>query len=50
MGYYILKYLSVTFTVQEKMSTDGQVSKACELAAIYEYLCSTKAKTNWYRE
>ena len=48
MGYYVIKYLSEPYTLQEEQTTDGQLINAGELAAKGEYLSLMKAKTNWY--
>ena len=48
MGYYVIKYLSEPYTLQEYQTTDGWVSNTCELSAKYEYLSIMESKTNWY--
>ena len=42
MGYYVIKYLSEPFTLQEDQTTYGQVSKVGELVVKYEYLSLIK--------
>ena len=48
MGYYILNYVSDTFTLQEDITTYGKVSRVGEISVQSEYLSSTKEKKNWY--
>ena len=46
MGYYVRKYLSEPYIIQEYQTTDGKVSKARELLLKYKYLSLMKSKTN----
>ena len=50
MGYYMMKYISEPYTLQEDRTTYGQVSKAVQLVHKSEYLSINKAKTNWCRQ
>ena len=47
MGYYVINYRSEPYTLKKDQTTDGQVSKAHELAVKAEYLSFMKEK-NWY--
>ena len=42
MAYYVVKYVSDAFTLQEYITTNNKVSNAVELAVRAEYLSSTK--------
>ena len=46
--YYVIKYLSEPYILQEYQTTDGQVIKAGEPLFKPEYLSLMKAKINWY--
>ena len=48
MGYYVIKHLSETYTLQEYQTTDGQLSKEGEPVVKTEYLSIIKSKPNWY--
>ena len=48
MGYYVVKYMSNNFILQEETDTYCQMSKAGELEVRYEYLIIMNAKKNWY--
>ena len=50
LGYCVVKYVSDTFTLQEEITTNGQLSKAGELSVREEYLSCMTEKTNWYWE
>ena len=41
MGYYMIKYLSEPYKIQEDQTTYGKVSKAGELVVKVEYLSIT---------
>ena len=52
MGYYVIKYLSEPYTLQEEQTTDVQVSKAGEFMVKAEYLSLIKGgkmvlETEW---
>ena len=44
MGYYVRKYLSEPYIIQEYQTTDGKVSKAVELVLKSEYISYIKLK------
>ena len=48
MGYYVIEFLSVPYTLQEDQTTYGQFSKSGELVVKSEYHIILKSKTNWY--
>ena len=48
LGYYVVKYVSDTFILQEQIIPDGKVIKAGEMVGRSEYLSIIKDKTNWY--
>ena len=48
MGYYVIKYLSNTFTLQEDANSDDQVSKYVEITVKETYLSEMRSKTNWH--
>ena len=48
MGYYVIKYLYETYTLQKFQTTDGQVSKSVEILVKAEYLSFMKSKRTWY--
>ena len=48
MGYYLIKFIYKTVTLQELNATYGQVFKAGELATKATYIISMKSKTNLY--
>ena len=48
MGYYVIKYLSEPYQIQEDKTIYGQVIKAGELVFKSEYLSLMKSKTNRY--
>ena len=44
MGYYFMKYISDAFALQEKITTEGKLSKTGELEVMMEYLIFIKNK------
>ena len=48
MGYYGIKYLSETYTLQEDQTTDGQVNNAGKILVKTEYLSIMKSRKHWY--
>ena len=48
LGYYIVKYVSDTFTLHGDIIEDGRVNNAGEMEIIAEYLSIMKSKTNCY--
>ena len=48
MGYYDVKLLSETNTIQDKRTVEKKVIKAGELIVNVEYLSIIKTNTNWY--
>ena len=50
MGYYIVKYVSEAFALNEYIINDRKVSSTVELALQAEYLGILKANKNWYWE
>ena len=48
LGYYVVKYVSVTFRLQDYIKKNEQVPNSDELMVKSEYLSIIKAKTNWY--
>ena len=42
MGYYVIKYLSEPYTLQEDQTIYGQLSKAVDILVKSEYLSITK--------
>ena len=48
MVYYVLRYFSDVFTLQEDIKADWQVSNSGELVSGAEYLSIMKSKKNWY--
>ena len=46
MLYYIIKFLSYAFELQEDITTSEQVCKSVELAIRSEYLIDTREKIN----
>ena len=49
-GYYVIQYVTNTFTLQEDTTTYGQVIKAGELAVWETYLSEIPSNKNWYFE
>ena len=50
MGYYVVKYVSDAFKLQEDITTYGQVSNAGEMLFISEYLSIIKAKKKYLKQ
>ena len=48
MGYYVIKYVSDTFTLQEYTTIDFQVNKYVELSVRAKHLSEIQYKTIWY--
>ena len=48
MGYYFVKSLYNTLTLNEYTNAYSQLIKSFELSVRSEYLISMKANTNWY--
>ena len=48
IGYYVIKCLSKTYTLQAEQTIDGKLSKAGGLVVKSEYLSIMKRQTNWY--
>ena len=48
MFYYVIKYLSEIYTLQEYQTISGKVSKSGEPVVKSEYISILESKTNWY--
>ena len=49
-GYYVIKFISEAYTLQNNTKIDGKMISAGELVIKAQYLCSSQEKTNWYWE
>ena len=50
MGYYMVKYVSDAYTLQEDTTCDGKISISGERFVKAKYMSCTKATTKWYWE
>ena len=50
IGYYIVKYVSSTFILQDDITSGRQGSNAAKLDVQTECLIIMKEKSNWYWE
>ena len=48
MGYYVAKFLSKPYKLQDDKKVDNQVMRAGELIVKAEYINIKKSNTNWY--
>ena len=48
MGYYVVRFLSEPYTLQDEKKVDKKVMKSGELIKKAEYISIRKASTNWY--
>ena len=48
MEYYVIRYVSDTFTLQEYTTIDCQVNKYIELSVREKHLSEIRYKTIWY--
>ena len=48
MEYYVIKFLSEPYRLQDEKTVDKQVTKSCGIIVKAEYLSTIKASTNWY--
>ena len=46
--FYVIKFLSYAYTLQNNTTIYGQVISARELVVKAQYLCSIQENTNWY--
>ena len=47
-GYYVIKFISEAYTLQNNTTIDGQIITTGELVVKAHYLCSMQDTTNWY--
>ena len=47
-GFYVIQFISDTYTLQNNTTIYGQVIYAGELFSNEQYICSTQENTNWY--
>ena len=47
-GFYVIKFISEAYTLQNNTQIDGQIISAGELVVNTQYLCSMQENTNWY--
>ena len=47
-GFYVIKFISEAYTLQNNKTIDGLVIYAVELVVNAQYLCSMQENTNWY--
>ena len=47
-GFYVTKFISEAYTLQNNTQIDGHVISAGELVVKAKYICSIKENTNWY--
>ena len=50
MGYYVIKPVSESYTLQEEIMCDGKISSAGELVVKYQYTNCMQDNTKWYWE
>ena len=50
MGYYVIKFLSEAYTLQEDTTYNVQISTSSELVVKAQYIPSMQYKTKWYWE
>ena len=50
MGYYVMKYISESYTLQEEQTIYGQVIKPSEILFRTEYLAIMKEEKNGCRQ
>ena len=48
MGYYVFKFLSEPYTLQDNNKFEKKVIKTGENMVKVRYLCIIKSNTNWY--
>ena len=48
IGYYVIKFVSEPYTLQDKTTCDGQISSAYELVFKAQYLIRIQENTNRY--
>ena len=48
MGYYVIKFVSESYTLQEETTYDIQIIPAGELVVKAQYLSCIQEKINWY--
>ena len=48
MGYYVIKFVSEAYNLQDDTTRDGHIIPAGELVAETQYLRRMKEKANWY--
>ena len=48
MGYYVVKFLKLPYTLQDYKTFYNQVIEAGELIAKVEYISIKRSNTNWY--
>ena len=49
-GYYVIKFMSESYTLQEEKMCDGQISTAGELVVKSKYMKCMQDNTKWYWE
>ena len=47
-GFYVIKFLSEAYTIQNNIKVDGKVISAGELVVKAQYIFSMQENTNWY--
>ena len=47
-GFYVIRFISEAYTLQNNTTIDGQVISDGELFVKAKYLCSMQENTNWY--
>ena len=48
MGYYVIKFISEAFILQEETTYDGQINTAGELVFKFQYMNCMQYNTKWY--
>ena len=50
MGYYVIKFVSEAYTLQDDTEHGGKISSADEVVVKAQYLRCMQENTNWYLE
>ena len=48
MGYYVIKFMSEPYTLQEEIMCDGKISTSSELVVKSQYMKCMQDTTKWY--
>ena len=48
MGYYVIKFMSEPYTLQEEKMCSGKISTSGEIVVKYQYMNCMQENTKWY--